>query len=219
MTAGSRSSPPAPPAPPAPLRSKPFRGEPSFDAAYYERHYESESRVHGPKEIGHLATMITSYIAWLGGELRSVLDVGAGPGLMRDHFRAHLPHVRYRSTEVSSYAAKKYGHERCDISVWCADESFDLIVCQGVLQYLTDEAADRAIAHLGRMAGGFLYLEAITRSDLVNVCDIERTDVAVHARSGSFYRTRLARHFHFVGCGLYYAKSGDLLFYELERGP
>jgi len=191
-----------------------------FDAGYYERHYgREESRVHGPKEIAHLATMITSYVAWLGGTIESVLDVGAGTGLMRDHFRAHFPDVRYRSLEVSPFAAKTYGHELGDISSFRAEETFDLVICQGVLQYLDDAHAEKAIARIGDLSRGFLYLEAITQRDLRTVCDPERTDTAVHTRPGSFYRPLLKRHFHFVGCGLYYSRAGELLFYELERGP
>lgn len=190
-----------------------------FDEAYYERHYGGEaSRVHGPKEIGHLATMITSYVAWLGGTIDSVLDVGAGTGLMRDHFRAHHPHVHYRSLEVSPFAAKRYGHELADISSFRTSDTFDLVVCQGVLQYLDDARCERAIDRLGELASGFLYLEAITERDLRTVCDPDRTDADVHVRKGSFYKPLLRKHFHFVGCGLYYARSGDLLFYELERG-
>lgn len=190
-----------------------------FDQSYYERHYGREAtRVHGPTEIAHLATMMTSYVAWLGGTIESVLDVGAGTGIMRDHFRKHFPDVRYRSLEVSPFAAKTYGHELADISSFRCEETFDLVICQGVLQYLDDVRAKKAIERLGDLCRGFLYLEAITAKDLRTVCDPERTDADVHARPGSFYRPLLRRHFHFVGCGLYYSKAGELLFYELERG-
>lgn len=190
-----------------------------FDAGYYERHYgEERTRVHGPKEIGSLATMILSYVDWLGGSVGSVLDVGAGTGLMRDHFREHRPDVSYRSLEVSPYAAEKYGHELGDISTFRSRETFDLVICQGVLQYLDDRACEAAIENLGLLSCGFLYLEAITQRDFRTVCDPERTDTTnVHMRPGTFYRSRLRKHFHFVGCGLYYSKAGELLFYELEK--
>ena len=191
----------------------------AFDASYYDRHYGREAtRVHGPTEIAHLANTITSYVAWLGGTIDSVLDVGAGTGIMRDHFRKHAPDIRYRSLEVSPFAAKTYGHELADIATFRCEETFDLVICQGVLQYLDDARAKKAIERLGDLCRGFLYLEAITVKDLRTVCDPERTDAAVFARPGSFYRPLLRRHFHFVGCGLYYSKAGELLFYELERG-
>jgi hypothetical protein len=126
--------------------------------------------------------------------------------------------VRYRSTDASAYACERYGHERRDVARWRARERFDLVVCQGVLPYLDDGDCARAIANLGAMTRGFLYLEAITARDLREVCDREKTDVKVHARTGTWYRRELAKHFVPLGCGLHYAKDGRLVFYELERG-
>jgi hypothetical protein len=190
-----------------------------FDQAYYDRFYESKAtRVHGAARIGHLARFVTEYIAWNEGRLESVLDVGAGAGLWRDWFKKHKPGVKYRSTEYSAYACERYGHEQKDISAWRAKERFDLIVCQGVLQYLTDDACAAAIENLGAMSRGFMYLEAVTRHDFDEVCDQKLTDGEVHLRTGAWYRARLGMHFQRVGAGLWYTKRGPLLFYELEHG-
>ena len=75
----------------------------------------------------------------------------------------------------------------------------------------------KALENLGRMTRGFLYLEAITARDIDEICDPKKTDLRVHARTGEWYRKRLARRFDAVGCGLFYAKDGPLAFYELER--
>jgi hypothetical protein len=146
-----------------------------------------------------------------------VLDVGAGAGLWRDWFAAHKTGVRYRSTDVSAYACERYGHEQRDIACWQTRERFDLVVCQGVLQYLDDDDAERALENIAAMCRGFLYLEVLTARDVVEVCDRSLTDLAVHARRGSWYRARLRRHFTALGCGLYYKKGGHLVFYELEQ--
>jgi 2-polyprenyl-3-methyl-5-hydroxy-6-metoxy-1,4-benzoquinol methylase len=189
-----------------------------FDAAYYTRYYESKTtRVHDAKRIAHLARAVTELIAWNDGTLESVLDIGAGTGLWRDWFKKHKKDVRYRSTEYSAYACERYGHEQRDIATWRARETFDLVVCQGVLPYLDDARAEAAIDNIGAMTRGFLYLEAITKSDLRDVCDQEMTDSDLHVRTGAWYRTRHSKHFDHVGCGLYYSKQGNLLFYELER--
>lgn len=189
-----------------------------FDAGYYGRFYgDKRTRVHGADEIARLCTAVTSFLDWWQFPIDSVLDVGAGIGLWRDWFRKHRPAVAYRSTEVSRYACETYGHEQRDITTWCEDTEFDLVVCQGVLPYLNDDQARRAIDHLGRMTGGFLYLEAITASDIEDVCDGERTDVLVHARSGDWYRKQLTCHLVEVGCGLWAKKEAPVLFYELER--
>jgi hypothetical protein len=189
----------------------------SFDAAYFGRFYESRrTRVYGKKEIAHLARGVTELVAWWGGELRSVLDVGAGIGLWRDWFRRNRPGVRYVSTDVSAYACERYGHEQRDITKWRARDRFDLIICQGVLPYLSDADCKRAIANLGAMAGGFLYLEAVTARDLDELCDRSKTDVSMKRRSAAWYRRELGKQFVPLGCGLHYAKRGALGFYELE---
>jgi hypothetical protein len=189
-----------------------------FGEAYYERYYGSaKTQVHDAARIAHLARGITEMIAWQGGALETVLDVGAGAGLWRDWFAKNKPRVKYRSIEHSAYACAKYGHEQRDISAWRASTKFDLLVCQGVLPYIPDEGASAAIENLGAMARGFLYLEAITKGDWATVCDQTKTDGDVHLRDAAWYRARLARQFVNVGGGLYYTRRGPLQFYELER--
>lgn len=191
-----------------------------FGEAYYRRFYGAPGRVHGAQEIGLLAQGVVSYAAWLGVGLTHVLDVGAGPGYWRDWFKQRRPDVVYRSTDVSAYACEKYGHEQRDISAWRAEEKFDLVVCQGVLQYLADDACARAIENLGAMCQGLLYLEAITQLDLETVVDRKRTDLAIHGRTGAWYRDRLRKDFRQVGAGLWSARVGGPDFYELEAaGP
>jgi hypothetical protein len=189
----------------------------SFDEAYYGRFYESaRTRVHGPVEIARLCAGVASLLDWWGHPLTTVMDVGAGVGLWRDWFAKNRPSVRYRSTEYSAYACEKYGHEQRDISKWRPKEEFDLVVCQGVLPYLDDDQAARAIDNLAAMTRGFLYLEAITSRDIEEVIDDVKTDVKVHGRTGNWYRTRLREHLIEVGAGLWCKKDAGVLFYELE---
>jgi len=196
-----------------------MNARPRFDEAYYRRHYAGRARVHSAPEIARLAEGVTGLAAWLGLEVTRVLDVGAGRGLWRDWFRRQRPRVRYRSTDVSPYACARFGHERRDVSRWRSRERHDLVVCQSVLQYLDDAAAARAIANLGAMCRGLLYLEAITAHDLAEVVDRRATDLAIHARRGGWYRRRLAPWFVQVGAGLWAARRAGLPLYELEGPP
>lgn len=190
----------------------------SFDASYFRRYYQSRrSRVYGDKEIAFLAQGVAGLVQWFGVELRRVLDVGAGIGLWRTWFRQNMPRTAYRSIDVSPYACEKYGHELRDIARWRSREKFDLIVCQGVLPYLSDAECAEAIANMGAMCRGFLYLEAITSKDLRTVCDRARTDLRVRPRPAGFYRRALARHFQPLGCGLHHARTGATAFYDLEQ--
>ena len=190
-----------------------------FDEAYYRRHYHARSRVHSAREIARLASGVTGLAEWLGVELERVLDVGAGPGLWRDWFRRHRPQVRYRSTDVSPYACARYGHERRDVSRWRSRERHDLVVCQGVLQYLDDAAAARAVENLG----ADVPRPPLPRGDhragpRRGGRTARRTDLAIHARSGAWYRRALAPWFVQVGAGLWASRSAGLVLYELE-GP
>jgi hypothetical protein len=188
------------------------------DAAYYRRYYESaETRVHGRREIARLARGVTGLIEWFGGELHAVLDVGAGAGFWRDWFAAHRKGARYLSTDVSEHACRRYGHERRDIARWRGRARYDLVICHGVLPYLDDAEAERAIDNMAAMCRGFLYLEAVTARDLRERCDPTHTDPTMHGRTAAWYRARLTSHFTALGCGLHYVRGGPLGFYELER--
>jgi SAM-dependent methyltransferase len=186
-----------------------------FDRSYYRRYYLGPRRVHGARDIAHLASGVAGLAAWLGVDVRSVLDVGAGTGLWGRWFRRHRPRVELRSIDVSEYACRAFGHERRDISAWRTRRTFDLVVFHSVLQYLRDAEAARAIANVGRMCRGLLYLEAVTREDAPYL-DLARTDTAIHVRPAAWYRTRLSRHFVEVGAGLWAAKRAQLPLYALE---
>lgn len=190
----------------------------AFDARYYDRFYKSaRTRVHGKAEVARLCSAVTSMLDWWQIPVDSVLDVGAGVGLWRDWFEKHRPKTAYRSTEVSRYACVQYGHEQRDITSWRDKRTFDLVVCQGVLPYIDDAGCAKAIANLGAMTGGVLYLEAITKSDLREVVDQQKTDVKVYGRTGAWYRKHLGKHFDELGCGLWAKKDAPVLFYELEK--
>lgn len=188
-----------------------------FDAAYYARFY-GRRPVHTRRRVAHLCAGVVGLAAWWGLPLRSVLDVGAGPGWWRDWFAEHRPAVRYRSVDVSEHACRRYGHEQRDIAVWQPERRADLVVCQGVLQYLQDEAAGAAIGHLAAATGSLLYLEVPTVADRLAVLDHEASDLDVHWRSGSWYRRRLeGAGLAQVGAGLWAPTPVAASLYELER--
>jgi hypothetical protein len=190
-----------------------------FDKGYYERYYGTAgTRVHSAEEIGRLCNAVVSFLDWWQYPLETVLDVGAGTGLWGQWFKKNRPKVSYRSTEYSAHAAKEYGHEQRDITKWrdAKGATFDLVVCQGVLPYLDDEGCAKAIENLAVMTGAFLYLESITKRDIKEVCDVDKTDVKVYGRTGSWYRSRLQKHYNEVGAGIWVKKDAGVLFYELE---
>ena len=62
--------------------------------------------------------------------------------------------MRYVSTDASPYACQQYGHKLRDIAVWRGRDRFDLVVCQGVLPYLSDAQCAAAIENLAAMCRG-----------------------------------------------------------------
>ncbi len=187
-----------------------------FDAAYYARFY-GRRPVHDRRRIGQLATAVTSLAAWWKIPIGSVLDIGAGKGYWRDWFVMQRPRVRYHGLDVSEYASARYGHEHADVSTWVPKRRYDLVICQSVLQYLSDDSAHQAIEVLAQACRGLLLVEAPTTADRDHVIDLERTDLDINWRTGDWYRTALERGFVEIGAGLWASRSLPIPFFELER--
>ena len=188
-----------------------------FDEAYYHRFYESpKTRVVTATEHAHLARFVFSFAQWNHVEIKSVLDIGAGIGLWKRWIEKNAKDAKYLGTEVSQVMCKKHGYLNRDIARWRDRKKHDLIVCQGVLQYLPDPDVAPAVANIAAMANGLVYVEATTRGDLRERCDKERTDQDIHIRNGSYYRGILNKHLHNIGAGLWWPKDQAPPFYELE---
>jgi trans-aconitate methyltransferase len=147
--------------------------------------------------------------------ISSALDLGCGLGLWQKALREQAPHVRYTGVEVSPYLCEKFGWEQGDVSTYAADRKYDLVICQGVLQYLQDEDCATGIDNLARLSRRFLYLEVLTAGDVHAVCEPEGTDFDVHVREASWYARRLAQRFVNLGGGLYAKPRLREHYYEL----
>ncbi len=187
-----------------------------FDAEYYRRFY-GRGGVHDRRRIAHLASGVLGLCSWWGVRPKSVLDIGAGPGLWRDWFRNNHPSIRITSTDVSAYACTKYGHLQRDIATWRPRQPFDLVICHGVLQYIDDVGAERAISHIADATRHVLYLEVPTTQDFTTIVDSTATDMDVYRRSGEWYCERLSESFTRAGAGLW-VRHGSVILYELEAG-
>lgn len=191
-----------------------------FDQAYYERFYvDPSTRVYDQRRHAKLVAGVVHLAEWFGVELRNVLDVGAGLGWWGQWLRTHRKSARVVSTELEAEVCKRYGHVQADLRTFRLNETFDLVICQGVLPYLDERGAEAAIDNLAAMSDGLLYLEAITKDDLDDAIDPQRTDLRVQLRPAKWYRERLGRHFREVGAGLYAKRDATLPFFALEAPP
>lgn len=188
-----------------------------FDADYYRRFYEDRrTRVTDPARVRRLCAFTIACLRHYELPVRSVLDLGCGIGLWRRALATIAPQARYQGVEFSEYLCRRFGWSQGSVVDYDPGRRFDLVVCQGVLQYLDDADAARAIANLARLARGALYLEALTESDWAENCDREVTDGDVKLRSGAWYRRRLRPHFLAVGGGIFLRRDAGVTVFELE---
>ena len=138
-----------------------------------------------------------------------MLDLGCGLGYWRGAARAEWgPRVAYTGVELSEYLCRANGWTRGSVETYGApDERHDLVVCAGVLEYLDDRAASRAIANIARLAEHAAYVEATTTDDWATRAVRELSDGALKPRPAAWYRRELGKHFIMAGAGLFLKKD------------
>lgn len=183
-----------------------------FDRDYYERFYPDSEE----PDMERLVAFLSSYLDHMGVPVRRVLDMGCGVGNWRPVIARAYPRASYTGVEYSGYLCEKFGWVRGSAVDYASARPFDLVICQGVLQYLDDLQARKAIDNLAGLCRGALYLEALTVKDWEENCDRRHTDGEVYLREGAWYRRELARHFVNCGGGVFLSKGSPAVMYELE---
>ena len=189
-----------------------------FDEAYYQRfYYDKKTRVIDPAHTERLGAFVCSYLHYLRVPVARVLDMGCGIGLWRDLVARHLPGAQYQGVEYSAYLCERFGWQRGSVVDYEAAESFDFVICQGVLPYLSAQDLRHALDNLGRLCRGALYLEAVTLEDYERgTIDEKLTDARQFRHRAALYRRGLARHFRDLGGGLWLSHSAQLPLFALE---
>jgi 2-polyprenyl-3-methyl-5-hydroxy-6-metoxy-1,4-benzoquinol methylase len=188
-----------------------------FDEAFFERYYgDPETRVADQGDADRIAGLIGGWVNYMELPVRRILDAGCGIGLLREPLLRHFPEAHYEGLEVSEYLCGRYGWRSGSVAEYATSTPYDLVVCHDVLQYLDERAAARAIANLGRLCRGALYLSVLTERDWRHAADQSRTDDSVHRRSGDWYRRRLKRVFKHIGGGVHVRRGLEPILWELE---
>jgi SAM-dependent methyltransferase len=189
-----------------------------FDQSYFERFYlNSETRVADPEDYYRLGRFLLAYLDFLSLEITDVLDLGCGIGHWKTVLRTLEPEIQYQGVEISQFLCQQYGWEQGSLPSYRPSKPCDLLICQGVLQYLGDKDAKKSIEAFSEITEGALYLEALTEEDWKENCDQDKTDGKVSLRTGDWYRRKL-RETGFLNCGggLFVRSDTGIVLYELE---
>ena len=190
----------------------------SFDEEYYQRYYDDpKTSVASQESVLTLADFVCSYLKHIGQPVTQVIDMGCGMGFWRKGIERHFPEASYTGVERSDYLCERMGWTRGSVLDFKTRRKAELVICQGVLQYLNDAQCRKAITNLAKLSRGALYLEALTTTDWEEVCDQDVTDGNVYLRPGSWYRGELAKYFTNCGGGLLLTDSSEGSLYELEK--
>ena len=190
-----------------------------FDEAYYQRYYfNKKTSVVDPEHVDRLGAFVCSYLQFIRVPVRRVLDVGCGIGLWRDVVKRHFPHAEFHGVEYSEYLCGRFGWERGSVVDYKAKAPFDLVICQGVLPYLSAADAKLATHNLGRLSNGALYVEAVAREDFEqDIVDETLTDPRLFKHRAQLYRQGLSDGFIELGGGVWLSRKADLPVFALER--
>jgi predicted TPR repeat methyltransferase len=190
-----------------------------FDEAYYQRYYfNKKTSVVDPEHVARLGAFVCSYLQFIRVPVQRVLDVGCGIGLWRDVVKRHFPQAQFHGVEYSEYLCGRFGWERGSVVDYKAAAPFDLVICQGVLPYLSAADAKLAMRNLARLSCGALYVEAVAREDWEqDIVDDELTDPRLFKHRAQLYRQGLTEGFIELGGGVWLSRQADLPVFALER--
>ena len=140
-----------------------------FDKWYRHPRHRVKTRQDMARQLGFIVAA-TEYL--LDRPVRTVLDVGCGEGNWSAVLRSLRPRAKYVGVDGSAYAVRRFGARRNlrlgtfgTIGSIGLEGPFDLILCLGLLNYVSDDELRRGLRQLRDLAGGVAYLEIFTRAD------------------------------------------------------
>lgn len=145
-----------------------------YDQAYFDKWYRHpRHQVKSAVELRRQVEFVVRMTEWvLDRPLKSVLDVGCGEGNWRAPLKRLRPTVHYAGVDPSAYAVQRYGKSRGlilggidDLDSLTLRPQYDLVVCCGMLNYLSGAELKRGLAQVARRTGGVAYLELFTSAD------------------------------------------------------
>ena len=200
----------------------PSRPPRRYDRAYFDKWYRAPgTRVRSRAELTRLVTFVVATAEYvLGRPVRSVLDVGAGEGNWLPVLRTLRPRIAYQGVDPSEYAVGRFGRRRnlllgdvVSLDALPLADGYDLVVANGMLNYLAPDVLRAGLRQLVQRADGLLYLELFTGAD-----DVGGDTHFATSYDAAWYR-RVLRGAGLVGCGMHCYLRKELVsrLAELER--
>ncbi|MBC8086825.1 MAG: class I SAM-dependent methyltransferase, partial [Phycisphaerae bacterium] len=177
-------------------------------------------RVKSPAELARQVAFVLHTAEWvLARPVRTVLDVGCGEGQWRAALKKHRPRLNYTGVDPSEYAVARYGPRRNiklgsfeQLSQLSLNGPFDLVVCCGMLNYISADALATGLGSVASLTGGLAFLEIFTSADAT-----EGDTSWPTPKSAGWYRSTIKK-VGLTGVGLHcYVPSETHAIAELER--
>jgi SAM-dependent methyltransferase len=173
-----------------------------FNEAYYKRFYDDKQTAVVTEECAYLLVeFLISYMRYIRLFPKTILDVGCGTGRLMPYFRKRS--IQYQGIDISKYCCDQGGWERASVGIFDPTrQPSDLVVCQGVLQYLPPYKVEVAFDNLRRWTTMALFLEITVSDDWDRLPEEARklSDDHIYMRSWEWYKNFLD-HWGFVGIG------------------
>jgi SAM-dependent methyltransferase len=178
-----------------------------YDHSYFARWYHNpRTRILTPadtKRKAQLALAAAEYM--LERPVRTVLDIGAGEGTWLPALKAMRPSVRYTGVDPSEYAVRRFGKRRnihwgtfgALDDAGLLSGSYDLVVCCGVVNYLSRPELERGLGVIAALLSGIAFIEVWTTAD-----DIVGDRRGWRDHTPAYYR-RIFRRAGLVACGMH----------------
>jgi len=194
-----------------------------YDRAYFDKWYRHPThRVKSATELARQVQFVVHTAEWvLGRNVRTVLDVGCGEGNWQPVLKKLRPAIEYDGVDPSAYAVERFGARRGlqqggieELDGLELRNQYDLVVCCGMLNYLSAPQFRRGAVQVARRVGGVAYLEIFAKGDA-----FEGDTDWPPLKSAEWYRKVLSDSALLsVGMQCYVTKARQSTVARMERG-